>query len=802
MELQARWIRCAEKHPNMYWYARRRFEVTDPPLEARLRITADTSYRVWVNGVEVGRGPGPYVRSVRSVDEYDVTTLLRDRENVICVLGHWWGVTSHSRPKGDAGILAELSWEDASGAQHVTGTDERWVAVHSQAWAEEVPRRSGAIAWTEYYDARQAPESWTLPGFDDSDWPAATVVDPGERVLEPRMRPLLREGYVGPVKLAGAWTAPEPAPTLGGESELTQFLDEEPLEPLPDERAARIEHALVADAPVTIEAGDPVALTLDLGEEIVGHLELDVDAPGGVRIDLCPAELLRHGRPWCLRKGCRYAQQYITREGRQRWQTFYWHGLRYLHVVIRDLDKPLTIHRCGVRRREADLPPARELSVGPSERFDAGMIERIWEVSRHTIEVGTQEVQVDCPTREQAAYWGDAIWIGLWTLWLTGDASHMKHLLLSAEEAQYEDGQLPASIFSSLDQILFDYTLIMPWGLYAYWWHTGDLLVPTHLDATVERLLDWYRDRLGDSGLVELDAIAAHEAGEGTLFIDHPGLGWHNFPHPGLDRRGLSAGLNLFMLRALQCWSRLLAEIGHADRSEATASEAQGLSEAIEHTFFDAQRGVYADALVDGRLSDRVSQQINTLAILTGVCPAHRRRDVLEHVLSDDPDLCRCSPYFWLYQFDAMAMAGMHEEMLRAIIDLWGAMVEAGATTWWETFLGDELDSLCHPWSSAPCHALQKHFLGVQCAGPGFAQARIAPRMDLLPEMAGSVCTVRGEIEVRWSRSGEGRVELFVRVPAGCAATIVAPEGWRMAGDTEAVTLAGGTALHVEVCAG
>lgn len=74
--------------------------------------------------------------------------------------------------------------------------------------------------------------------------------------------------------------------------------------------------------------------------------------------------------------------------------------------------------------------------------------------------------------------------------------------------------------------------------------------------------------------------------------------------------------------------------------------------------------------------------------------------------------------------------------------------------------------------------------------------------MDLLPEMAGSVCTVRGEIEVRWSRSGEGRVELFVRVPEGCTATIVAPEGWRMAGDTEAVTLAGGTALRVEVCAG
>ncbi|MGC9320456.1 MAG: alpha-L-rhamnosidase C-terminal domain-containing protein, partial [Armatimonadota bacterium] len=213
----------------------------------------------------------------------------------------------------------------------------------------------------------------------------------------------------------------------------------------------------------------------------------------------------------------------------------------------------------------------------------------------------------------------------------------------------------------------------------------------------------------------------------------------------------------------------------------------------------DPQRGVYADAMVEGSVCGQVSQQINTLAILAGVCPPHRRREVLERVLSDDPAICRCSPYFWLYQFEAMAMAGMHREMLAAIRELWGAMADAGATTWWETFGGDELDSLCHPWSSAPNHVLQKHLLGVQCAEPGFTRAEIRPRPDLLPAVEGSVCTVRGEIEVQWEPAGGASVRLQVRLPEGVTATLAAPEGWRFETGEEFVELAGGAMVRASL---
>ncbi|MGM0492549.1 MAG: family 78 glycoside hydrolase catalytic domain [Armatimonadota bacterium] len=791
MDLDARWIWADEEYPNAYCHLRRTFECDEVAMEATLRISADTSYVAWINGRFVGRGPGPYVRETRPVDAYDVTDLLRPGTNVICVLGHWWGKKSHSRPKGRPGVLAELSWEDAEGETHALSTDESWRTRLSTAWAREVPQRSGAVAWTEYYDAREEPERWLEIAFDASDWSVATANDIPDRHLFPRRRPLLRETREDPMALAGAWWAADASPELAEVTELTEFLDEEPLEAVDEELRAKLAGGLAAPGSLTLDAlpdDRGLALTLDLGREIVGHIDLDIEAPEGARIDLAPAELLREGRPWCFRKGCRYAQRYTTRAGRQRWHTFAWHGLRYLHVVVRGCDGPLTIHRLGVRRREADLDWRAELTTADAD------LQQVWDITKHTLEVGTQEVHVDCPTREQAAYWGDAAWIGLWTLGMTGDGTHLRHLLLSAEPAQYDNGQLPASIFSSLDQILLDYTLIMPWALRDWWWYTGDLAVPRRLSGVVERVLDWYRERIGESGLVEIDAVAMHERREATLFIDHPGLGWHNFPHPGLDRRGISAGLNLFMLRALQSDAELAEARGDAARMNRVGGEAEALARNIEHAFFDRTRGVYADALVEGEQSEQVSQQINALAILTGVCPPERRRTVLETVLSDDPDLCRCSSYFWIYLFEAMAMAGMHAKMLEAIRTHWGGMARAGATTWWETFGGDELDSLCHPWSCAPGAVLQRHLLGVRASAPGFTEAVITPRIDLLAQLAGTMETVRGKVSVDWEAT-EADAHVTVSLPEAIRAEVVAPAGWQEAGGgTETSVPEGGSA--------
>jgi hypothetical protein len=74
----------------------------------------------------------------------------------------------------------------------------------------------------------------------------------------------------------------------------------------------------------------------------------------------------------------------------------------------------------------------------------------------------------------------------------------------------------------------------------------------------------------------------------------------------------------------------------------------------------------------------------------------------MQSMLDGYDRLCRCTPYFHFYFLWALRKVGMEQEALDLIKKEWGPMIDAGSSTTWECFAGEERDSLCHPWSTAP----------------------------------------------------------------------------------------------------
>ena len=108
------------------------------------------------------------------------------------------------------------------------------------------------------------------------------------------------------------------------------------------------------------------------------------------------------------------------------------------------------------------------------------------------------------------------------------------------------------------------------------------------------------------------------------------------------------------------------------------------------------------DSVSGGVLSAGTSWQTNSLAVYFDLLRGEEATRAMQAMLDGYDRLCRCSPYFHFYFLPALRKAGLHREALALIAREWGPMIKAGATTTWETFLGDEKDSLCHPWSTAP----------------------------------------------------------------------------------------------------
>jgi hypothetical protein len=257
---------------------------------------------------------------------------------------------------------------------------------------------------------------------------------------------------------------------------------------------------------------------------------------------------------------------------------------------------------------------------------------------------------------------------------------------------------------------------------------------------------------------------------------------------------GTSSALNALWARALRDFAEVAEWVGDRGRAawaRAFWSRIHGRFDA----FWDEQRGAYVDHLLDGVAQRPVSQHGGAAAICAGLVPEPRFARVLATMLDRERllrhswvmdevvpgrdttagyallaigyppptwdvehQVIEAQPFFRYVVHDAVAKAG-HPELVAALCRDWAVFVERGETTWPETWKGG---TRCHGWSSTPTRDLVVRTLGITPAEPGFATARVAPRLGELDWAAGAVPTPHGLITVR--ADGE-HVEVEAPVP-------------------------------------
>ena len=155
------------------------------------------------------------------------------------------------------------------------------------------------------------------------------------------------------------------------------------------------------------------------------------------------------------------------------------------------------------------------------------------------------------------------------------------------------------------------------------------------------------------------------------------------------------------------------------------------------------------------------------------------------------------SSFMGYYMLESLAKSGNYDEAMNIISDYWGAMLDLGATTFWEDFdyskaaeAGriDEIvpegkydihadggaycyvglrHSFCHGWASGPTTWLSSHVLGIEPAEPGFKKVRINPHLGSLEWAEGSYPTPYGPITVSHKKTADGKVKSEIHLPKG-----------------------------------
>ena len=169
----------------------------------------------------------------------------------------------------------------------------------------------------------------------------------------------------------------------------------------------------------------------------------------------------------------------------------------------------------------------------------------------------------------------------------------------------------------------------------------------------------------------------------------------------------------------------------------------------------------------------------NLLSMVSGLTQPDQAEGVMR-ILTDTISEPINSPSMITYRIRALSMTGKQKEALQTLRTIWGAMLDAGTTTFWEGYDPDERGdqiyrfydrpygkSMCHAWGAGPVFLLPELIFGIRPLADGWARVAVEPHPGLVEWAMVTIPTKYGNISI----SLDGK-NLQLVVPAGVTAVM------------------------------
>lgn len=782
---RAQWIAPAglENQINVVFRVRHRWMLDRAPDSCLLHVAAETRYRVYVNGVEVGLGPVRGTRGVNYFDSHQVAPLLQPGENWLAVAVQSPNLVTFKASPARPAVRVQLD----DGSTMASGTS--WETQIAPDWRSDVPLYTFQIGYMEWQDLAAEPLGWQT-GQDHGAWNAATVVSQDKKLsakaLRPRDIPALREDRYPPTDIPVI--AAVPALVDPRDHQVGKLMNAEPHLPLED-RPNLAPLCQAGGAPVEIKVRPDrggTVFVVDFGREINGGLEIVMEGPAGTIVDIGYNEELTNNRLPTWLGEYSFADRYILRSGRQSiGNVFSERGLRMAQVVVRNPAGPVYLHAVRAVDRTYPFTPR-----GTFFSSDA-VLNDIWTTCTRTINACATDTFVDCPWRENAFYVNDMMVENATSLQAFGDPRFNARCLRLAETQIRPDGLIPAAVPYGIEpgrtaeesadhMTLLAANLFRPQMLEEYLLYSGDTELVRELTGGLLKLLDTLAGWEDADGLVNPPA-------QFWNFID-----W-SFELSGapLDGRN-TATFNWLYVLMLDTAARIFKHIGDPRDTRPWTKRAARVAAATDQRFWNHERQCYVEWIDQDGPAKTASRLSHAAALLTGRVPAAHR--ALVHKAVSQQDLLAPELYLHHYILRALTQTGRGREALGLIRQLWGPIVLSGAQTIWECGVHGQgksawtgAGSNCHGFSTTPVDFMQGVILGVRPTEPGFAVCTLEPHAFDLAYAKGSIPTPHGNIGVAWKKSKTCLV-IDAAIPPGI--TAVLNDGRRLAAGSHYVEVA------------
>lgn len=502
--------------------------------------------------------------------------------------------------------------------------------------------------------------------------------------------------------------------------------------------AAMLHDTAEATTVLPAEQGD-IELQFDLGEQDVGYYDFELTAEAGVEVDIFGLEYIAPDGQLQHSYGNRNGMRYITRAGVNRFTSLKRRSGRYLFLTLRQQRSPVQIRHFQL------ISSTYPVNLVGSFACSDPRLDQIWDISTRTLKLCMEDTYTDCPLYEQTHWVGDARNESLLAFSAFGAhdlAKRCANLTAhSLEQFPITGCQTP----SCWDVLLPAWSFLWTLSTWDYYLETADRAFVEAIYPAVLRNLKGAESLLNQNGLFS-------------------GPFWNMFDWTGSDQDQRTVLHNsMFLVGAIDAAlqeARLLDQA--ADIAWLTALRdrvVRGLN-----ALWDENRQAYPDSVHEnGQPSPSTSQHTSILGLLYDITPAAQRPAALRNLLHPPEKMVKLgSPFAALYLYEAYEKLELEAEIVKDIYKQYVPMLEAGATTVWESFPTGTTGggrwptrSHCHAWSSAPTRFLNRIILGVKASEPGGLAVRISPDLSGLNWARGTTLTHAGPVHVAWKLDGQ-----------------------------------------------
>lgn len=759
-------------------YFRKSFivEADRMPTSLKVRISADTRYKLYVNGTLVEFGPVKGDQHIWYVDVVEIAPYLISGENVIAVevlrypLIHARGNHGFWRTATPGLYLAELT--DSFGTNETPSplTNQDYPVISEQeglgisagaSWKCMEETNFHIVSENPYFAPLQILENctgdaeaagWKMPGYDDTTWQSPNVylsffmsqaVSPAN--LLPRTIPSLKKV---PKKFDGIQAIRK---SIYTEETWKQLLSGEKAIEIPPFTHEIVEISATVETTgylsLRLTGGAASEIKLLTAESYI--IKPDEEEPRNDSFMVLPKKGDRCDSVNGVLNGYTdiyHVNGFGTRERTEDYEPFWFRTFRFVQLDIETKEKSLTIS--GFDYLETGYPLEIKTKVETSDPDMAA----IWDISARTLQNCMHETYEDCPFYEQLQYAMDSRNQILYTYASSGDDRLARKCMDDFRRSQRYDGMTNCSYPCFGPNVIPGFSIYYIMMVYDHMMYFGDKqLLADHMGA-IDGVLNYFHRHLDEQGMVGKNGGVNGQARYWS-FIDWTAQ-WDKTA--GVPTAGLYGPITMesfLYIMGLTAAADIAAYMGRISIAEEYKKRAEAVREAIR------TRCIGANGMIqDGPGIDLYSQHCQVFAVLTDTVNAETAKRNLEVTLEKGEEYAQCSVAMSYYLYRALEKTGLYEKTGKCW-DIWRTMVAENLSTCVEDPVGKRSD--CHAWGALALYELPAVVLGVHPAEPGYTKIAVEPNPGPFSWAKGDVITPQGVVHVEWKKNEEGKLDIL-----------------------------------------